>query len=557
MAFYGSTSQSIQYFNDLGKPLPEFVNPAEHILDCTNAEYTPMSLPNFWKFRRLWVFYRSLPIVFHNSTGDHQMQLLQLTGYLLMVTMTLAIPPLKTFAERVLSSDRTFKSFLEIFADFSGCIDLANLGDFNLQDLLQREMSASFDANKGPGKNLIIAITEAANQLSDTRWIRNLHTEFAFRCEGHKGNIGIKDSAQSQHAMFSLTRVEALDVFKVMGFDKVFGQTMCEAILDIVISIPHNMPAEIQPSDDTIPYFEITRFLILLISQMMPDDEIDELCSERFFYSADTDRDGELSVDELAEVIGQLFLVDFIRFVPQVGQARFKQMVVKPMHTLLLAAAPGDQVTYRHYKNFMEMRIALREHVKESAGTSSKNLVDGYANAEDLQRMTAEPMTLGFLAQLDILCRRGFYAWSRDSQMVKSVITLAIALPFIISILYINAEISQEKFQDVASLCFISLITSMSSPLSSTVLAFPAERAIVMREYTNGCYDILPFYISKIILLITTRCLSSIVLSFMLYFFVELHAGGANFDGFMSLFGVLFSIVIFACMTGLSLGIIR
>ncbi|KAK3234274.1 hypothetical protein CYMTET_55468 [Cymbomonas tetramitiformis] len=162
VAFYGSTSESIQYFNDLGKPLPEFVNPAEHILDCTNAEYTPMSLPSFWKFRRLWVFYRSLPIVFHNPTGDHQMQVLQLTGYLLMVTMTSDIPPLRTFAERVLSSDRTFKSFLEIFADFSGCIDLANLGEFNLQYLLQREMSASSDANKGPGKNLIIAITQAS-----------------------------------------------------------------------------------------------------------------------------------------------------------------------------------------------------------------------------------------------------------------------------------------------------------------------------------------------------------------------------------------------------------
>ncbi|KAK3237961.1 hypothetical protein CYMTET_51994 [Cymbomonas tetramitiformis] len=39
MAFYGSTSESIQYFNDLGKPLPEYTNPAEHILDCTNASY--------------------------------------------------------------------------------------------------------------------------------------------------------------------------------------------------------------------------------------------------------------------------------------------------------------------------------------------------------------------------------------------------------------------------------------------------------------------------------------------------------------------------------------
>eukprot|EP00854_Cymbomonas_tetramitiformis_P003774 gene3774-4722_t len=417
VAFYGSTSESIQYFNDLGKPMPEFVNPAEHILDCTNAEYTPMSLPGFWKFRRLWVFYRSLPIVFHNPTANHRIEteVLQLTGYLLMVTMTSDIPRLRTFAERVLRSDRTFK-------------------------------------------------------------------------------------------------------------------------------------AEKQPADDTIPYFVITRFLILLISEMMPDDEIDGLCSERFFYSVDTDRDGELSVDELAEVFGQLFLFDFIRFMPHVGQERFKQVVVKPMHALLLAAAPGDQVTYRHYKNFMEMRIALREHVKESAGTSSKNLVDGYANAEDLQRMTAEPTTLDFMAQLDVLTRRAFYAWSRDQQMVKSVITLAIGLPFIISILYINTEVSQKKFQDVVSLCFLTLVTSMSTPLSSRETD-PLAHEPVIEVTSEGL-------VRRRSSRVFNPSLSAIVLSFMLYFFVELHAGDAEFEGWVSLFGALVSIVIYACMTGLSLGII-
>ncbi|KAK3245888.1 hypothetical protein CYMTET_44561, partial [Cymbomonas tetramitiformis] len=182
MAFYGSTSESIQYFNDLGKPLPEFANPAEHVLNCINADFTPMTLPQFWRFRQLWVFYRSLPII----SKDPQMQLQQLIGFLMSSTTSSDMNAVKSFAEKILKSDRSFKSFLEIFAQISGCIDLSKLGDSTLECL------SSSDVPMTDGRQLTQSIVEAAERFSDTKWLRKLQLEFAFRCEGHKGEIGVK-----------------------------------------------------------------------------------------------------------------------------------------------------------------------------------------------------------------------------------------------------------------------------------------------------------------------------------------------------------------------------
>ncbi|KAK3274705.1 hypothetical protein CYMTET_17123, partial [Cymbomonas tetramitiformis] len=487
--------------------------------------------------------------------------------YLLMVTMTSDIPRLRTFAERVLRSDRTFKSFLEIYADFSGCIDLANLDDFNLQDLLQREMSASSDANKRSGQNLIIAITQAANQLSDTRWVRTLHTEFAFRCEGHKGNIGLKDSAQSQHEMFSLTRVEALDVLKVMGFDKVFGETMCEAILDVVSSHPHQLPAEKQPADDTIPYFVITRFLILLISEMMPDDEMERMCSERFFDSLDRDVDGIISFDELAENFENLFVIGLQtrNLVSDQGmqqKERFKQVVVKPMHTLILAAAPGDQVTYTHYKNFMEMRIALREHIKESAGTATQNrmLLAEKNHGEQFDRAALDyrnriSSKADAIQSFRILFKRNFHVFRADPKGFKTMVIQIISLTSMYSLLFRDQDRTQDNYTNVVNCIFILCIFLLMIPMNLTVVAFPSEKPIILREVTNGSYDALPFFVAKTIFLCITKGVVPLVVGSVGYFAVGIYPE-ITLENFLTFLIPIFQMFIWSSMTGLALGIL-
>eukprot|EP00854_Cymbomonas_tetramitiformis_P015786 gene15786-18718_t len=276
MAFYGSTSESIQYFNDLGKPLPEYTNPAEHILDCTNASYGALSLPDFWKFHSLWVFYRSMPIISKGPAAASSplagapADLQQMTGFIMMTTMSSEIQVVKSFTERFMRSDRSFTSFLEIFALVSGCINLANLGDFSLENLLQQDLYNAPDTNRSPGKQLAVAIVQAAEQLSDTKWFRRLQSEFAFRCEGHKGNIGVKDEAESQHELFCVTKSEALEILKDMGFDSALGQATNEAIVNLIASTNHLLPNQID--DASIPYFRLSRFLTNFLSELVPDD---------------------------------------------------------------------------------------------------------------------------------------------------------------------------------------------------------------------------------------------------------------------------------------------
>lgn len=42
-AFFGSPKGSVDYFNEIGHPVPELSNPAEHLLDVVNAEFTSES----------------------------------------------------------------------------------------------------------------------------------------------------------------------------------------------------------------------------------------------------------------------------------------------------------------------------------------------------------------------------------------------------------------------------------------------------------------------------------------------------------------------------------
>eukprot|EP00854_Cymbomonas_tetramitiformis_P016965 gene16965-20157_t len=186
MAFYGSTSESIQYFNDLGKPLPEFANPAEHVLNCINADFTPMTLPQFWRFRQLWVFYRSLPII----SKDPQMQLQQLIGFLMSSTTSSDMNAVKSFAEKILKSDRSFKDKADSPHEMFSVTRAEALDIFKgmgFERVLGRnmcEMMMDLLTNVGCGM--------AAERFSDTKWLRKLQLEFAFRCEGHKGEIGVK-----------------------------------------------------------------------------------------------------------------------------------------------------------------------------------------------------------------------------------------------------------------------------------------------------------------------------------------------------------------------------
>ena len=58
-----------------------------------------------------------------------------------------------------------------------------------------------------------------------------------------------------------------------------------------------------------------------------------------------------------------------------------------------------------------------------------------------------------------------------------------------------------------------------------TILAFPAERAIFLREYATGTYSVVPYCISKLMVEIPMAVLQSTVIWVLTYFLMDLQAG--------------------------------
>lgn len=98
------------------------------------------------------------------------------------------------------------------------------------------------------------------------------------------------------------------------------------------------------------------------------------------------------------------------------------------------------------------------------------------------------------------------------------------------------------------------LMFSGMLPITQTVIAFPLEKAIIMREYTNGCYDALPFYISKCIFLSISRGYVAFLIGFAGYFMAGIHPTGITFSNMCGFFSVTLMMTIWSSISGLTLG---
>ncbi|KAK3256282.1 hypothetical protein CYMTET_34575, partial [Cymbomonas tetramitiformis] len=233
--------------------------------------------------------------------------------------------------------------------------------------------------------------------------------------------------------------------------------------------------------------------------------EMDVMAGEKFFrVFCGTGVDGVLSIDELAQGFGQLFVNDFKN--TPLTLEEFKIMIVKPVHALMLAGKWGD-VTYDQYKTFMDLRIALREHIKESAGTMTQNQQRKDLQAEleghEIGNIKSPPM-LSFWEQFFVLLHRLYMIWMKDPKGVRAQLGQGIAIPLVLVLVYWDQDRTQSNYDNMVSCAFLTLMFSGLMAMNVTVLAFPLERVVVTREYSNGCYDMLPFFMSKALFL----CLS-------------------------------------------------
>jgi len=101
------------------------------------------------------------------------------------------------------------------------------------------------------------------------------------------------------------------------------------------------------------------------------------------------------------------------------------------------------------------------------------------------------------LEQMKILFARAMKTTLRDKVLTRARVGSHILMALLIGFLYWRMETDQTAIQDRLSLIFFALIFLMLTAMMPTVLTFPLEKAVFLREHNNHWYTVTAYYISR------------------------------------------------------------
>ncbi|XP_030766388.1 ATP-binding cassette sub-family G member 1 [Sitophilus oryzae] len=100
------------------------------------------------------------------------------------------------------------------------------------------------------------------------------------------------------------------------------------------------------------------------------------------------------------------------------------------------------------------------------------------------------------LNQLRVLMRRGYIKLKRDQTMTYMRIGVNIITALMLGTLYLNAGTDGSKVLDNYNLLFSILMHHTFTPMMLTILTFPTELSILIKEHFNRWYSLKMYYVS-------------------------------------------------------------
>lgn len=143
--------------------------------------------------------------------------------------------------------------------------------------------------------------------------------------------------------------------------------------------------------------------------------------------------------------------------------------------------------------------------------------------------------------QLSVLIRRGFLKAKRDPTMTHLRFIVNVVVGIMLGALFINAGNEGSRVLDNYNLLFAILMHHMMSPMMLTILTFPSEMSILLKEHFNRWYSLGSYYISITIVDLPISIVSCAIFSVIVYLMSSQPMDAARFTMFfaISLYTVL------------------
>lgn len=119
--------------------------------------------------------------------------------------------------------------------------------------------------------------------------------------------------------------------------------------------------------------------------------------------------------------------------------------------------------------------------------------------------------------QLQVLMRRGWIKTKRDATSTHLRLAVNIAVALMLGTLYINSGNEGSRVIDNYNLLFAILMHHSMANMMLTVLTFPTEMAILLKEHFNRWYSLKAYYMSVTLLDIPVSVLGCFLFSVIIY----------------------------------------